>query len=1076
MRRSQTPSFRKTPDGQPAGSPLLKRRRASSRPKRAAATGVQYSSMLGRGGGSDDDDDDDSDMEFASSQEGDVNAYQVENGSIVVHRAPVLACLNVPPEVVLKRQFKPPIPAGWYMPPEECGLGSGANKGKKSLGVNGSKCPPSSIGEYRAISLDELAAAMEEEEKVPGYDPCVLWEPPEETTLTTTTSSTITTTLSSTTTAIIPTTAITATSKRPKPVIVSPFIGKCLREHQREGVRFMFECVNGLRPYNGQGCILADDMGLGKTLQSITLMYTLLRKGIHGKPTAQRVIVVCPTSLVKNWANEIVKWLSNRVRSVALADADRKTAIKLIRRFIAGAWEVMIISYETFRIHSQLFEADEACDLLICDEAHRLKNDATLTAQALDKLKCKRRVLLSGTPMQNDLEEFYAMVNFCNPSVLGDVNQFRKRFQNPILRGREPDASPREVNTSNERSQELSDLVNLFILRRTNTLNAKFLPPKLTQIVCVSMTDMQRNMYEHVAAMARPDLEAEKKKGPGGGATALNAINAMKKICNHPQLMYRSERKFLGPTDGKKSGASGEDFIAESLTHFFPKGFGDGGHAGHRTSKRLQSSSTREVMDDIDIDDYDGNSGCSVHSPNPHFSGKFLLIANMLSIMRKETTDRIVIVSNYTQTLDVFELLCNEEKYPFVRLDGSTNGKKRQTLVDRLNNPKDDVFVFLLSSKAGGCGLNLIGANRLVLFDPDWNPATDKQAAARIWREGQQKRSYIYRFVATGSIEEKIYQRQLSKEGLQGVIADDKDLESALSTAQLKALFTYRHGLVCDTHDLYKCERCNPLKLSAYSRYRIELGDPVVAFNKNDKFVFKRELPSIAATTITTTTSSSSSGKFVVPTRLVESNNTAGVNTDGKIPIPSTAPKNDHPLIPSRDHPTLLPDAFQVGYPDEGDLNEWSHHLGVETCDDYVLRKAGGCLVSFVYGKVDDPDGLIAQDTVKAAKDKNKKEAAAAMAATVAAETAAMEKEKALKKVNKKNNTSSTSTTPSMELVTTDDGDGQQENHHGDNNNNINNDDDDDPSSAMMFVDGNTRVMESSDDDDDEFENNGNNS
>ncbi|RHY03848.1 hypothetical protein DYB25_001057, partial [Aphanomyces astaci] len=122
---------------------------------------------------------------------------------------------------------------------------------------------------------------------------------------------------------------------------------------------------------------------------------------------------------------------------------------------------------------------------------------------------------------------------------------------------------------------------------------------------------------------------------------------------------------------------------------------------------------------------------------------------------------------------------------PWNSLDGSTSAKKRKNLVDVFNDPKSNSFAFLLSSKAGGCGINLIGANRLVLFDPDWNPATDKQAAARIWREGQKKQCFIYRFVATGTLEEKIFQRQLSKEGLQSIV-DDKEEVNSLSTKDLK--------------------------------------------------------------------------------------------------------------------------------------------------------------------------------------------------------------------------------------------------------------------------------------------------
>lgn len=195
-----------------------------------------------------------------------------------------------------------------------------------------------------------------------------------------------------------------------------------LREHQREGVQFMFNCVTGRCGFDGMGCILADDMGLGKTFQSITLLWTLLRQGVTGKPTVKRAIIVCPTSLVKNWEKEILKWVGDRVKVVALSEASREHVTSAIRSFTTSfASPILVISYDTFRLHADSFVSryyqpgDElipgktSCDLLICDEAHRLKNDKTLTTQALSKLECKRRVLLSGTPMQNDLEEFYSM-------------------------------------------------------------------------------------------------------------------------------------------------------------------------------------------------------------------------------------------------------------------------------------------------------------------------------------------------------------------------------------------------------------------------------------------------------------------------------------------------------------------------------------------------------------------------------------------------------------------------------------------------------------------------------------------
>jgi DNA repair and recombination RAD54-like protein len=132
----------------------------------------------------------------------------------------------------------------------------------------------------------------------------------------------------------------------------------------------------------------------------------------------------------------------------------------------------------------------------------------------------------------------------------------------------------------------------------------------------------------------------------------------------------------------------------------------------------------------------------------PELSGKLMVLDCLLAFIKSTTTDKIVLVSNYTQTLDLFEKLCAKRKYRYVRLDGTMNIKKRAKVVDNFNAPDTDDFIFMLSSKAGGCGLNLVGANRLVMFDPDWNPANDDQAMARVWRDGQKKPCFVYRFLS----------------------------------------------------------------------------------------------------------------------------------------------------------------------------------------------------------------------------------------------------------------------------------------------------------------------------------------
>lgn len=204
---------------------------------------------------------------------------------------------------------------------------------------------------------------------------------------------------------------------------------------------------------------------------------------------------------MKNWDNEFTKWLgAGAVKTLALAEADRKTVEKNIDCFVkTKMFNVLIASYECIRTHiKRLTKYPDCCDLLVCDEAHRLKNSENQTSQALNSLPVKRRVLLTGTPMQNDLIEFYAMVDFTNPGILGSPEQFRKRMLFPILRGREPDATENQKAKMMQIQNDMSSTVNDFILRRVNTLNAQHLPPKLVQVVCCNLTEIQSNMYQHL--------------------------------------------------------------------------------------------------------------------------------------------------------------------------------------------------------------------------------------------------------------------------------------------------------------------------------------------------------------------------------------------------------------------------------------------------------------------------------------------------------------------------------------------------------------------------------------------------
>lgn len=373
--------------------------------------------------------------------------------------------------------------------------------------------------------------------------------------------------------------------------------------------------------------------------------------------------------------------------------------------------------------------------------------------------------------------------NAVNPGVLGTQEEFRKNYLFPILRGKEPDATERQKNKMTEVQNEMSTTVNEFILRRVNTLNAEHLPPKLVQVVCCNLTEIQQNMYQHLVSSKDTQHVLDGKQ-----VNCLSSIQMLMKLCNHPSLIADEDSKNTGGGGGRRAKAKKISYAEEEKSSAAPGADG--------VSKFLP--------------DDGAGGGRSMNAPvHPEWSGKMFVLWRLMREMRKpgNGNDKIVIISNYTQTLDLIGRMCRENTWGFCRLDGSISMKKRQGMVDDFNDPGSSLIAFLLSSKAGGCGLNLIGGNRLVLFDPDWNPAVDKQAAARCWRDGQKKRCFTYRFLATGTVEEKIFQRQLSKEGLQSVV-DDKEQVNALSTKDLRNLFKLRTGTPSDTHDKLKCERC----------------------------------------------------------------------------------------------------------------------------------------------------------------------------------------------------------------------------------------------------------------------------
>lgn len=532
-------------------------------------------------------------------------------------------------------------------------------------------------------------------------------------------------------------------------VVVDPILTKHLRQHQREGVKFLYECTMGMRSFNGEGAILADDMGLGKTLQTITLLWTLLKQNpIHGNPpVVKKALIVCPATLINNWRKEFRKWLGNERIGVFIYDDKRKR----LTDFTKGrAYNIMVVGYEKLRTVQENLARGADVDIIIADEGHRLKTLQNKSGQAIQSLNATKRIILSGTPIQNDLREFFATVDLVNPGVLGTFKAFVKEFEGPIVRSRQPEATKKDIEKGEARNEELRELTSKFILRRTADILAEYLPPKAEYVLFCNPTSTQANIYRNV--LASPVFQC----AIGNSESALQLITILKKLCNSPSL--------LSPKNKDKSG---NDTITALLSSLPPN---------------------------------------LLRSFSPSSSAKIRVVDQLLHNLRTTTSEKIVLVSNYTSTLTLLATLLTSLSLPFLRLDGSTPAQKRQSLVEDFNRlPASACFAFLLSAKAGGVGLNLIGAGRLVLFDVDWNPATDIQAMARIHRDGQKRPCRIYRILLKGSLEEKIWQRQVTKIGLADSVMEHKDSVSQFSRDELRDLFRLDEESTCQTHELLGC-------------------------------------------------------------------------------------------------------------------------------------------------------------------------------------------------------------------------------------------------------------------------------
>ncbi|KAL6188629.1 hypothetical protein ACLB2K_040020 [Fragaria x ananassa] len=474
-----------------------------------------------------------------------------------------------------------------------------------------------------------------------------------------------------------------------------------MRDYQLAGLNWLIRLYE-----NGINGILADEMGLGKTLQTISLLgYLHEFRGITGPH-----MVVAPKSTLGNWMNEIRRFCPVLRAVKFLGNPDER---KHIREdlLVAGKFDVCVTSFE-MAIKEKSCLRRFSWRYIIIDEAHRIKNENSLLSKTMRLYYTNYRLLITGTPLQNNLHELWSLLNFLLPEIFSSAETFDEWFQ---ISGE---------NDQQEVVQQLHKVLRPFLLRRLKSDVEKGLPPKKETILKVGMSQMQKQYYK---ALLQKDLEVV--NAGGERKRLLNIAMQLRKCCNHPYLFQGAEP---GPPY-----TTGDHLITNA--------------------------------------------------------GKMVLLDKLLPKL-KERDSRVLIFSQMTRLLDILEDYLMFKGYLYCRIDGNTSGEDRDASIDAFNKPGSEKFVFLLSTRAGGLGINLATADVVILYDSDWNPQVDLQAQDRAHRIGQKKEVQVFRFCTEYTIEEKVIERAYKKLALDALVIQQGRLAEQKTVNKDELLQMVRFG------------------------------------------------------------------------------------------------------------------------------------------------------------------------------------------------------------------------------------------------------------------------------------------
>lgn len=528
-------------------------------------------------------------------------------------------------------------------------------------------------------------------------------------------------------------------------------IGKMLYPHQREGLRWLWSLH-----CQGKGGILGDDMGLGKTMQISGYL-----AGLFNSRLIKRVMIVAPKTLIPHWMKELsVVGLSQKIREYFGTNAKLR---EYELQYVLQDKGILLTTYDIVRNNAKQLsgsgfdeddnEDDPIWDYMILDEGHLIKNPSTQRAKSLLEIPCAHRIVISGTPIQNNLKELWALFNFCCPDLLGDKKWFKDKYEHPVLRGNDKNASERDKRVGSMVAKELRERIQPYFLRRLKNevfredgdKESAKLSKKNEIIVWLRLTSCQRHLYE---AFLKSEIVLSAFDG-----SPLAAITILKKICDHPYLL--TKRAAEDVLEGLDSTLNHEDRdLAEKLAM----------HAADLT----------------DGDDF--------QEKNDNISCKTSFVLSLLEKLIPEGHN-VLIFSQTRKMLNLIQESLVKNGFKFLRIDGTTKASDRLKIVNEFQEG-NVAPIFLLTSQVGGLGLTLTRADRVIVVDPAWNPSTDNQSVDRAYRIGQKKDVIVYRLMTCGTIEEKIYRMQVFKGGLFKTATEHKEQTRYFTQQDLKELFS----------------------------------------------------------------------------------------------------------------------------------------------------------------------------------------------------------------------------------------------------------------------------------------------